>query len=269
MSLYHQTTNQTNQTMKANDPGESIRLNRYLALLGLGSRRACDELILDGKIRVDGDKATSPGIRIIPGVNLVTMGRHSLDTTPKHIIILMHKPEGLVTTVSDPAGRRTVMDLCKSFGFTMRLFPVGRLDFNTTGAILLTNDGLLCYRLTHPSFQVPRTYVVQTRGTLTDKKVKRLEKLATPSFQSETESTPRFRVTHLNTKGREHSLKIVLYEGQNRQVRKVFESVALRVVKLKRVSYGPISIRRLTLGTVRKLTTKEVQKLYRTVSLER
>jgi 23S rRNA pseudouridine2605 synthase len=255
--------------MKPSDPGESIRLNRYLALLGLGSRRACDDLILDGKIRVDGNTVNSPGIRIIPGVNLVSMGHHSLDAPPRRIVILMHKPEGMVTTASDPEGRKTVMDLCKAFRFTMRLFPVGRLDINTTGAILLTNDGLLCYRLTHPSFQVPRTYVVQTRGALTDKKIKRLEKLTIPTFQTKLESTPRPQIVHLNTKGREHTLKIVLYEGQNRQVRNVCQSVALRVVKLKRVSYGPISIRRLPVGTVRALTKKELQKLYRMISLER
>lgn len=247
--------------MRKNDTHEPIRLNRYLAQLGVGSRRTCDELIASGKVFVDGKRVHEPGMKIVPGSNRVRMGRVHLDTPPRRIVLLLNKPEGVVSTVSDPHDRPTVIDLCKRHNFTMRLFPVGRLDINTTGAILLTNDGLLCYRLTHPRFQVPKTYTVRVRGLITDKKLRRLRSGgSTPAraFDSGRRSPV---VTPVKTLKRESILRIVLYEGRNRQVRKMCESAGLPVVKLKRVQFGPISIRKLPLGALRPLTNKELHLL--------
>lgn len=247
--------------MRKNDTHEPIRLNRYLAQLGVGSRRACDELISAGQIFVDGKKVTTPGMRIIPGQNRIRMGRIYLDTPPQRIVLLLNKPEGVVTTLSDPLERTTVLDLCVRQKFTMRLFPVGRLDINTSGALLLTNDGLLCYRLTHPRFHVPKIYMVRVRGLLTDKKLQRLRAAAMPSKTADADKQRLPVITPVKVLNKETILKIVLYEGQNRQVRKMCEAVGLWVVKLKRVQFGPISIRKLPTGALRPLTNKEMKML--------
>lgn len=247
--------------MKTNDRHEPIRLNRYLAQLGVGSRRTCDELISAGRIIVDGKKVDTPGMKIIPGKNRIRMGKIYLDVPPQRVVLLLNKPEGVVTTVSDPMERTTVIDLCKRQKITMRLFPVGRLDINTSGAILLTNDGLLCYRLTHPKFQVPKIYMVRVRGMLTDKKLRRLRSVAMPSRRSDGINRQSPIITPVKILNKESILKIVLYEGQNRQVRNICETAGLRVVKLKRVQFGPISIRKLPAGALRPLTHKEMKML--------
>lgn len=252
------------RSTRKNGTHEPIRLNRYLAQLGIGSRRACDELITSGKIFVDGKKVDTPGMKILPGKSRVRMGRIYLDSPPHRVILLLNKPEGVVTTVSDPLERTTVIDLCRRQRFTMRLFPVGRLDINTTGAILLTNDGLLCYRLTHPRFQVPKTYMVRARGLLTDRKLRRLRSAAAPPKSGTGRRQP--LVAPVKILKKESIIRIVLYEGQNRQVRKMCEASGLRIVKLKRVQFGPISIRRLPEGTLRQLTRKEIEMLEAAIS---
>jgi 23S rRNA pseudouridine2605 synthase len=247
--------------MRTNASNEPIRLNRYLALLGMGSRRACDELILAGKVIVDGKRVEAPGMTVIPGLNRVSCGGAVLESPPHRIVLLMNKPEGIVTTADDPQKRTTVIDLCRRHRFTMRLFPVGRLDINTSGAILLTNDGLLCYRLTHPRFGVPKTYIARVRGMFTEKKLRRLIAQAAGEREHKTRGPNRARVSVVKVLEHETILQIVLYEGQNRQVRTMCESSGFRIVKLKRVQFGPISIRKLPVGAVRPLTRRESKML--------
>jgi 23S rRNA pseudouridine2605 synthase len=255
--------------MRTNSGNEPIRLNRYLALLGIGSRRVCDELILSGKILVDGKQVRDPGAKIIPGGNRIKYGSAELDKPFRRIIVLLNKPEGVVTTVSDPMQRKTVLDICRQHRLRMRLFPVGRLDIKTTGAILLTNDGLLCYRLTHPRFQIPKTYHVRVRGMLTDKKIEKLEKLAMPQERHITSDSVQPQVQLLKKLDKGAVIRIVLFEGKNRQVRRICEAVGLRIVKLRRVLFGPISIRKLPLGAIRGLTRKEMDLLDRMISTRR
>jgi pseudouridine synthase len=237
---------------------QSIRLNRFLAQLGVGSRRACDDIITAGKVRVDGKRVNQPGMRVTPGVNSVSVDGFKLDRPASPIVLLLHKPTGVVSTVSDPYGRPTVLDLCRKYGVRKRLFPVGRLDVNTTGALLITNDGLLCYRLTHPSFQIPKTYLVRVRGGYSDLKLARLQKMAgTSSGRGVKPSVSMVKKLDKNT-----VLKITLIEGRNRQVRNMCAAVGLKVTKLKRTNFGPISVRSLPLGSVRPLTKKELGRLY-------
>lgn len=247
--------------MKTKPSNEPIRLNRYLALLGVGSRRACDELILSGKVLVDGKRIDTPGLKVIPGLNRISYAGATLEKPPRRIILLMNKPEGVVATVDDPQKRTTVIDLCRRHRFTMRLFPVGRLDINTTGAILLTNDGLLCYRMTHPRFGIPKTYMARVRGMFSDKKLRRLEGIAGAEHESHMRGANRARVSVVKVLGHETILQVVLYEGQNRQVRAMCEASGFRIVKLKRVQFGPISIRKLPMGAVRQLTSRECKML--------
>ncbi len=243
-----------------------VRLNRYLALVGVGSRRGCDQIIASGRISIDGKKVNEPGRQIIPGKSTVTLDGQPLENPKKRTILILNKPRGVVSTVSDPLGRPTVLDLCKKHTAGKRLFPVGRLDINTTGAILLTNDGLLCYRLTHPRFQIPRTYLAKVRGTVSEKKIAKLNRVA-GSFRDDSRSRPRTElVRKLN---RESILRVTLYEGKHRQVRRMCEEVGLRIVTLKRIRFGPITIRKLPLGSVRPLEQKEIASLRKSISKER
>ena len=241
----------------------TIRLNRFLAMLGVGSRRACDDIILAGRVVVDGRRVKEPGIQVVPGITRVSLDKSPLSNPPRRMVLLLNKPAGVMSTVSDPEGRPTVLDFCKRYARKRRLFPVGRLDFNSTGLILLTNDGSLCYRLTHPRFEIPRTYQVRVRGFMSPRKLARLTRMALESVRVK---KPREPVAILKRGERESVLKITLHEGKNRQVRRMCETVGLRVVRLRRVGYGPISIRKLPLGSVRPLEPKELQSLERVLA---
>jgi 23S rRNA pseudouridine2605 synthase len=231
--------------------------------LGVASRRSCDDLIKAGKVRVDGKRVDSPSIKVVPGRNSVSVDGVKLDKPARSMVLIFHKPTGVVSTVSDPQGRPTVIDYCKRFARRKRLFPVGRLDVNTTGALLVTNDGLLCYRLTHPRFEIPRTYLVRVRGGFDEAKLDRLRRMAGVK-KGETGNPA--SVELVKRLGKVTILKITLIEGRNRQVRRMCDSVGLRVVKLKRTNFGPLSIRNLPLGSVRPLTPNEMDRLSRITS---
>jgi pseudouridine synthase len=239
-----------------------IRLNHYLAQLGIGSRRACDAIIAAGRVRVDGRVVRELGTRVAPGAHAVTVDGRAVGRPPRRMVLLLHKPKGYVSTVSDPEGRPTVIDLCRPLARRERLFPVGRLDVNTTGALLLTNDGELCYRLTHPRFQIPRVYQVRVRGDVSDAQLRRLLRLAGEGVgDHEHPRSTRPSVELVTQLEKEAVLKVTLLEGRNRQVRLMCESVGLRVVALKRLSFGPISVRKLPLGAVRPLERRELERL--------
>jgi pseudouridine synthase len=232
-------------------------------MLGVGSRRDCDQIVASGRVAVDGNSVREPGVRVIPGVTRVTVDGIPLIAPPRRIVLVLNKPAGYVSTVSDTLGRPTVLDLVRPFGRGQRLYPVGRLDVNTTGVILLTNDGLLCYRLTHPRFGIPRTYVARVRGHLDDQKLARLARLGGGRSGSVATRPPVELVKEL---GKEAILRITLHEGRHRQVRRMCEAVGLRVVRLKRVQFGPVSVRGLPMGAFRPLDPREVDRLGRAAS---
>jgi 23S rRNA pseudouridine2605 synthase len=247
------------QTRKKQLQNEApVRLNRYLAQIGVGSRRTCDELIRAGRISVDAKKITSPGTSITPGQNIVHFDGRPLEKPKSTTILVLNKPAGVISTVSDPEGRPTVVELCRKFARNKRLYPVGRLDISTTGVILLTNDGLLCYRLTHPRFQIPRTYLTRVRGVGTDTKITKLNRMAGYLQTSNKSAKTQPRIELIKQLRRETILRITLYEGKNRQVRKMCEAVGFRVVKLKRIRFGAVTIRKLPLGAVRPLHQREI-----------
>ncbi len=249
-------------------PIEEIRLNHFLAQVGIASRRACDEIIAAGRVRVDGRMVKEMGTKVVPGVNVVEVDRVVIGRPPKRVVLLMHKPKGIVSTVTDPEGRPTVADLVRPLMRKQRLFPVGRLDVNTTGALLMTNDGLLCYKLTHPRYGVPRVYHVRVRGRYDETTQRRLEKMAQESTHERQrvreKRSPRHSrpgVELVAKLPKETILKITLLEGRNRQVRAMIEAVGLRVTALKRVSFGPVSVRKLPLGGIRPLDRRELDRL--------
>ncbi|MDH4037320.1 MAG: rRNA pseudouridine synthase [Candidatus Krumholzibacteria bacterium] len=250
---------------------DSIRLNRFLAQLGVASRRACDSLIAAGRVRVDGRVVREPGTRVNPGESSIEFDGARLGRPPKRVVLILNKPKGFVSTVTDPEGRPTVLDLCGPLGKRQRLFPVGRLDVNTTGALLMTNDGFLCFRLTHPRFGIARVYQVRVRGQLDEARVRRLEKMAAsearvarktkPEPGRRQAPKPQPAVEVVARLEKEAVMRVTLLEGRNRQVRRMCEAVGLRVVALKRLSFGSISVRKMPVGAVRELTTRELSRL--------
>lgn len=208
---------------------------------------------------MDGRRVTEPGTRVIPGTHRVTLDNAPLDRPPSRFVLMLNKPAGVVSTVSDPQGRPTVLDLCRRYTRSRRLYPVGRLDINTTGLILLTNDGLLCYRLTHPRYQIPRTYHVRVHGLMHENKLAGLRRLTSPGA-----AHPSIELVRRGT--RDAILRITLREGRNRQVRRMCEKVGLRVTRLRRVKFGPLTVRGLPLGAARPLNNKELASIDHLVS---
>jgi 23S rRNA pseudouridine2605 synthase len=235
-----------------------IRLNRYLAMCGLGSRRKCDELIAGGAVRVNGKVVTEMGTRINPETDRVEYFNQEVNPEERFIYILLNKPLRTVTTASDEKKRKTVLDLIE---IKERLFPVGRLDFNTTGALLITNDGKLAYYLAHPRFEVTKIYRV-----LLDKRIRPID---LHHFQRgldlEGRMTAPCRVEELRILDNRSYLEVELHEGRNRQIRKMFELLGYQVTDLHRLEFAGLRVEDMHQGDWRPLTPGEVSKLRRLV----
>ncbi len=224
-----------------------VRLNRYLASAGLGSRRAVDELIRAGRVTVNGEVGEL-GAAVGDGDLVAVDGR---PVAPQELAyLILHKPSGVVTTASDPQRRRTVLDLVQS---QQRVYPVGRLDRDTTGLLLLTNDGELANRLAHPRHGVDKTYVADVEGDPSPEALRRLA----DGVELDDGPTARARARRLEA-GR---LELVIHEGRNRQVRRMCEAVGHPVRRLHRTAYGPLELGTLAPGLWRPLTGEEVAAL--------
>lgn len=226
-----------------------IRLQKYLADCGMASRRHAEELIADGRVTVNGETAQI-GMKITPGQDEVTLNGAVVTHKSDNVYILLHKPRGVITSVADQFGRKTVLDLVK--GIDTRLFPVGRLDYATSGLLLLTNDGDLTNRLTHPRHSVGKTYMARVQNPLTESDVAAFNQ----GIIIDGHPT---RPVKLEILGAEKKVaKITLHEGRNRQIRKMFEALDNSVVALKRVAIGKITLGELKAGEYRHLTREEI-----------
>lgn len=231
-----------------------MRINKYIAQSGLCSRRKADELITNGNVKVNGAVLKEPGYEVCDGDRVEVNGR-TVESKQKLEYVLINKPLGMVTTVSDDKERLTVMDVVKDID--ARLFPVGRLDYNTSGALIMTNDGELAYRLTHPKHEVYKTYRVRVSGILSNEKAAKLRKgIDIGGFV-----TSRARVNII--RGNQHStiVEISIHEGKNRQVRRMFKAVGNPVQELERIAIGDIRLGHLKPGHYRKLTREEIEYL--------
>jgi 23S rRNA pseudouridine2605 synthase len=229
------------------------RLQKILAAAGLGSRRACEELILAGRVEVDGRVVTRLGSKANPARQSIRVDGVPL-ARPRHVYFMVHKPQGVVSTSRDPAGRPRVIDLVPYDG---RLFTVGRLDLSSEGLILVTNDGELANRLTHPRYGVEKTYHVEIAGTMDPQELDRLRRGV--HLAEGLAHVVRARVKHQYS----HStlLEIVLAEGRNREIRRILARAGHKVLRLKRVALGPLRLAELQSGAVRPLTHVEVRQL--------
>lgn len=237
---------------EAND----IKLQKYVADCGLMSRRAAEEKILDGSIKVNGERVEL-GRRINPETDEVSFNGRLLvmPKFKKYYYIMLNKPKGYVTTMSDEQGRKCVADLVKDVG--ARVYPCGRLDADSEGLLIMTNDGELANRLTHPSHHIPKYYTVRVKGKITEKQLKLLN---SPMTLDGTVLQP-VEVSLLSMNENESSLGFTLHEGRNRQIRKMCEQVSLEVTKLKRIAIGQIELGSLKSGTWRFLTRSQVEYL--------
>jgi 23S rRNA pseudouridine2605 synthase len=239
-------------------PPGMVRIQKVLAEAGLASRRACEELVLDGRVRVNGKVIISLPCFVTPGVDKITVdGAAAVVRAEKKVYILLNKPRNVVCTNSDPAGRRRVVDLVRQVG--QRVFPVGRLDAESTGLILLTNDGELANRVAHPRYGLAKTYVVEVEGNLP---AEAIEQLKAGTYLD----GKRTAATNLKVLSRDRdrtTFEVRLRESGNREIRRIVARMGFKVRALRRVAIGPITDRGIKTGHFRLLNNKEVQDLLR------
>jgi len=234
-------------------PAESYRINRFLSMCGITSRRKAEELVLGGRVEVNREVVTDLATRINPVRDKVFVAGKQVLPVQVHLYLVLNKPRDAITTLHDERGRTTVMTMVRSRN---RVYPIGRLDRNTTGVLLFTNDGEFAHRLTHPRYEVPKSYRVTT-----DKVVARgdLESLRKGVRLADGPTAPADLLMIPGGKGKE--IGVTIHEGRNRQVRRMFEERGYEVLKLDRVAYGPVTKEGLARGATRSLTRPEIRAL--------
>lgn len=231
-----------------------MRLQKYLAGAGVASRRKSEEYILQGRVKINNKVITELGTTVKPGDQVEVDGK-PITMEEENVYYLLNKPIGYITSAADEKGRETVLDLLKDV--KERVFPVGRLDYNTSGLLVLTNDGELTYELTHPKHHVEKTYIVKVRGFVEPENIARLQK----GVRIDNYTTSPAKVKQIRNTPTTTTLSITIYEGRNRQVRKMCEAIGHQVSKLERVALGDLKLGKLPIGEYRKLTQEEVKYL--------
>ena len=233
------------------------RLQKILAQAGIASRRKAEELIREGKVRVDGMVVTEMGVRVDPATQKIECNGRPVFSLEKKVYILLHKPAGFLSTVRDPQGRPIVTDLLPNI--KERIYPVGRLDLDTEGALLLTNDGELAQAVLHPSREVKKTYVAKIKGRPGSKKLVALSR----GIELEGKKTWPAEITVLASEKQTTTIQIVIHEGRKRQVRKMFEAVGHPVLQLKRIAYGQLALGELKPGKYRFLPPGDIKLIFK------
>jgi 23S rRNA pseudouridine2605 synthase len=235
--------------------GEIVRLQKYIAMCGTASRRAAEKLIEDGKVKVNGQKITELGTKVEIGADLVTVNGKVQKFEQKKYYIALNKPKGYVTTASDEKGRAVVTELVADI--PARLFPVGRLDINTDGLLIMTNDGDFAQLIAHPSKEIKKVYLVTAVGILTEKDKLILEN----GVVIDGEKTAPAKLSLVDQKQTLFQARITIHQGRNRQVRKMFAAVGNKVQELERIALGELRLGRLMEGHYRKLKREEIEYL--------
>ena len=233
-----------------------VRLQKLLAMSGVASRRKCEELMLEGAVEVDGEVVTRLGTKVDPTRAVIRVEGRRLPPVSPHVYLVLNKPRGVVSTMSDPEGRRCLGDVVA--GRPERLFHVGRLDTDTSGLLLLTNDGDFAQRMAHPSYEVDKTYVAEVDGEVTRATIKQL--LAGVTLDDGPVTVSKARVVPSGAQyGKDKSIvELVIHEGRNRIVRRLLDHVGHPVLRLTRTRIGPVQLGRLGVGELRDLTREEL-----------
>ena len=233
-----------------------MRLQKYMAMCGVAARRKCEEMIAQGRVSVNGVVRDVPGTTVEPG-DVVTLDGEVIRPEEQKVVILYHKPAGEVCTVTDDRDRDTVMDHFRDL--PERVYPIGRLDYDTEGVLLLTNDGALAQKLTHPSSEVDKVYLARISGRLNAEEVRRLR--TGVLMEGEERMTWPARVRIVREGDIYSDVIVIIHEGRNRQVRRMIAAVGHQVVLLRRVRFGPVDLGSLQRGEWRYLTEEETEKL--------
>lgn len=232
-----------------------MRLQKYLAMCGVASRRKSEMLILQGRVKVNGKVIDELGYKINPNIDIVLVDNKQVIKKENNIYIALNKPEGYITTVKDQFNRPTVLDLVK--GINERIYPIGRLDYDTSGLLLLTNDGDLTYKLTHPKHEIEKVYIAKIKGVPTEKELNEFRN----GLKIDNYVTSKAKIKLLKKYNDYSIVKIIIHEGKNRQVRKMCKKINHPVIKLKRIAIGKIELGNLKKGNWRYLSKEEIEYL--------
>jgi 23S rRNA pseudouridine2605 synthase len=231
---------------------QGVRLQKVLAAAGVGSRRACEVMISEGRVEVNGNLVTELGTRVDPDRDVIRVDGSRIPPPRRHAYLVLNKPRGVVSTLSDPQGRRTVADFV--VGRRHRLFHVGRLDTDTEGLLILTNDGEFAHRLAHPSYEIPKTYLAEVSGVVSPATLKRLR----GGIHLGDGPVKPGNVALVDTGADRSLIKITLHEGRQHIVRRTMEAVGHPVRRLSRIGIGPVRLGNLRVGELRDLTQEEL-----------
>ena len=231
-----------------------MRINKYIAEAGIASRRKADELISNGNVKVNNITLTEPGYNVVSG-DIVEVNGRRIEASENKVYIMLNKPVGYITSVKDEQNRPTVMDLVTDI--EGRIFPIGRLDYNTSGLLLMTNDGDFSYKVAHPKHHMGKTYRAKVQGIISREKLSKLRHgidiggfITSPAKAEIIKELPKQTV-----------VEITIYEGKNRQIRKMFSKLGNPVLELERIAIGNVKLGRLAIGGYRKLSQKEIESL--------
>lgn len=230
------------------------RIQKILAQMGIASRRKAEELITEGRVVVNG-KTAAIGMKVDPAKDHIKVDGKLITRTEPKIYLLFNKPKGVVTSLSDPEGRPTIKDFLK--GIKYRIFPVGRLDYDSEGLLLITNDGDFAHAVLHPSKSIPKTYHVKVKGVVDESGLEKLRR----GVRLEDGMTAPAKVKSLRKSENNSWLEITIHEGRKRQIRRMAEKIGHQVIKLKRVGINGLKLGDLKSGEIRRLTIEEVEKL--------
>lgn len=230
------------------------RINKYLAECGLSSRRKCEAFVSEGRVKINGKRIVGLATEVESN-DIVTVDDKRVVPIKKHVYLMMNKPKGYVCTSSDEMGRKTVLDLIKDR--TERIFPIGRLDYDTEGLLLLTTDGDLSNRLAHPRNEIPKTYLARIEGEVSEEELDKLR----GGIILDGVKTKKCRIKVIEVAGGDTRLEVTITEGRNRQVRRMFEHINKHVAFLKRVAIGDLKLKGLNRGEYRELSESEIEYL--------
>ena len=236
------------------------RLQKVIANAGLASRRKAEQLILDKKVKVNGKVVSELGVKVDPEKDDIRVNGQQIYINPDKLVLLFNKPKNVITTVEDPQGRKTVVDYIHLYE---RVYPVGRLDYETEGLLILTNDGELANRLMHPSYEINKTYEVTTKGIPTEEDIKLLRN----GIPLEDGMTAPAYVKMISKEKNSAKLVITIHEGRNRQIRRMLDYIKKPVLKLTRTGYGSLTLEGVASGDYRELTKTEICNLKEMVKL--
>lgn len=234
-----------------------MRINKYIASCGIASRRKAEELINDGRVSINGKIITELSFQVDEVKDIVEIDGEKIGLDEKEVYIVLNKPEGYITTVKDQFDRPSVLDLITDI--KERIYPVGRLDYETSGLLLLTNDGDLTYKLTHPKHEIDKTYMAIVKGVPTNEEIENFEKgLYIEDYKT---APAKFKIVKVNEEKNYSICQIKIHEGRNRQVRKMCRAINHPVLRLRRVAMGKITLKETEVGSYRHLTNDEIKYL--------